>query len=507
MITLCKNFKSIMSKITRGMSQEAYEGFIHIDVDNILLQSNLTVIFILKGVSYGRSIERFAENFLTFPNSYKNQFIEEAKKLFGVNETTAKIEVWPSNKIRYAYLGSNYYERAGHIGSSCMRHKENQKALNFYVKNNVKIVVLVTKDNKIKARALLWENVSVVGIKKTYTYLDRVYYSREAQKQLFINFAKENKFITERREFYIKDINLEDIIHLPYTDTFKYLYYKDKVLSKIYISSEDIIKFPEKNIELTHVGNQGYFPQLDKNSIQECFTLSWVSKKDCIKVKQYKGYILKRNIVNINGAYYSVYDDKHITSLTGEDNYCLKKNVVTEVLTDNQIDKTKAELIGKYGGYVQKDNVVYIDRVLYSKYDNGIIRWKNKYYLKIKCCHDTITDTYIPKFMATQVYKLEVVKDFSDDVASGINVLTAPQYGFGFNYTAGTKRLKDIPEFVGPYYVDIDKYTYIELNTGEYILTDGLNYNEFIIKRNKKYYLRHLHEFMDKNQLVFTFMK
>ena len=50
-----------------------------------------------------------------------------------------KIEVWPSNKIPYAYLQSNYYRKQGTLGNSCMRNKDMQKSLNFYVKNNVKI--------------------------------------------------------------------------------------------------------------------------------------------------------------------------------------------------------------------------------------------------------------------------------------------------------------------------------------------------------------------------------
>jgi len=43
-----------------------------------------------------------------------------------------EIIIWPSNRIKYAYLEDNYAKpEVGHLGRSCMRIKEMQRSLNF----------------------------------------------------------------------------------------------------------------------------------------------------------------------------------------------------------------------------------------------------------------------------------------------------------------------------------------------------------------------------------------
>ena len=515
---LNKEFKKVMS-LTTKLVQSIYDAYIHHDVDNVVLQKDLIISYTYKGDGgYNRDIEDFVDRYISLPASYKKTLIINAKELFNPSDlSTDKIEIWPSNKMRFAYLGTNYYECTGHLGSSCMRHKENQKSLNFYVKNKVKIVVLVTKDNKIKARALLWENINAVGYKKTYTYLDRLYYSRESQRTLFRDFAKKNGFTTECKDFYIEDINLEDISHLPYTDTFRKLYYKDKVLSMGCMSGNKI-KFPDKVVELIHAGNQGYFPQLDKNSIRECFTNNWASKKDCTFIKQYKGHVHKSNILNISGVYYSRHDSKNISCLGDKDDYCLSINVVKEVFTSTNIDKTKGERVDKYDGWVQKENIIYINKELYSKLDKDVVRWNKKYYLKKQCYCNTLSNTLIPKSEAIVAYRLGF-KEYTNRF-----VTESTLFGIeGKQVLCDTEQRDVIPELVGPYYVD-DSVPCVILNTGEHVMNcpPVISYtkeekqrrpyivrdapvNEYIIRRNKKNYLRHSHTFKDKKQLVFNF--
>jgi len=66
-----------------------------------------------------------------------------------------------------------------------MRGKDMQKSLNFYVKNKVKIVVVIDGNNKVHARALLWDNVKTIRSKDVFTYLDRVYANSELNVSLF----------------------------------------------------------------------------------------------------------------------------------------------------------------------------------------------------------------------------------------------------------------------------------------------------------------------------------
>lgn len=394
-----------------------------------------------------------------------------------------KVQIWPSNKIKFAYLASNYYKKVGTLGTSCMRNKENQKALNFYVKNNVKIAVIVTKANKIKARALLWENVNKDNTKKTYTYLDRVYYSEEKQKDIYLQFAKDNKFLyypKDKHYLYIKEINLDNITYLPYADTFNTLYYEDKVLLRNEGCCNITLKLKGTKLSLCNLNNGGYVPKLDKNATQEVFTKIWMSKKDCIKIKKYKGYVGKESIIDINGAYYSIHDNKNISKI--KDGYCLEKNIVEEYATKDKIDKTKAVLVKKYGDYVCKDNIVYVNKILYSKQDKVITQIKDKYYLISNTYKSIVLDKYILKDKAIIAYRLGFVKQR--------NLLDYRE---------------EIPEFIGPYYID-NSCPCIILNTGEYIIKDGLNM-KYLIRRNKKYYLRYLYRFNDSKQLKLPFLE
>ncbi|GAG53771.1 unnamed protein product [marine sediment metagenome] len=182
---------------------------------------------------------------------------------------TCKIKILPPSKIRYAYLQSSYFAKnVGNLGKSCMRHKEMQRALNFYVKNNVKIVVVIDNNNKIHARALLWDNVRSTNLKKPFTYLDRVYTRSDAFLPLFYNLAEESKWkrypttaVNAMNENYYKeDINAIGMCHLPFMDTFRYLYLKDNLLTSG--TGLNINKNPISYTTLNQHTNCGYYPSL-----------------------------------------------------------------------------------------------------------------------------------------------------------------------------------------------------------------------------------------------------
>ena len=423
------------------------------------------------GIAY--KLDIFCNRYLTLLcKDNQIRLIETINNHFGISNDTDKVIIWPSNKIPYAYLENNYWQLCGTIGSSCMRHKANQKALNFYVKNNVKIAVIITKDSKVKARALLWENVSVKDRVKSITYLDRVYYSLGEQISLFNSFAIDNKFKSysnNHPNLYIKNVNLDNITYLPYADTFKNLFYKDKVLTMESCQPTDI-KSPSCKIRLSQVGNNGYFKELDPNAVKECLTNNYISKKDAIKVKKYNGYIAKDNIIIIDNIYYSRHD-KDLYALT-EDSYCLRVNLIKEVVTDRNIDKTKAIYLSKYDGYISKENIVFIKKEPYHKEDNKIVCFQEEFYLKSQCYHCVEIDVYIPKTKALILYDLTLDEE-------GNSVFGKTQY------------VSDTAEFY-------------QLASGEGIRKTPEN-KEHLIRRNKKFYIKTDYQYKDKKQLLFNF--
>lgn len=82
-------------------------------------------------------------------------------------------EVWEGELIKKAYLVDNYAKHNSIITStlhnSCMRHFKCQSYMDFYIAAGAKIAVLLTKDRKIAARALLWK------VDDDLHFLDRIY--------------------------------------------------------------------------------------------------------------------------------------------------------------------------------------------------------------------------------------------------------------------------------------------------------------------------------------------
>lgn len=498
-----KDFITIITQCL-GIGENGCTNYFKGGSENIQfnIENDIIKIFF---ISNGSPITTPLPDFLYQYSSLGNKCIERievaANKYFNINQDE-EIQIWPANKIRYAYLEANYYQKAGILSSSCMRGKDNQKALNFYVINNVKICVIVTKNNKIKARALLWENVNVVGKKKIYTYLDRVYYSKEMYKSFYKKFAKNNNFLQYPKDnLYIKNINLKNILYLPYTDTFKNLYYKDNIIFSD-CSLASLLRPEGEYIKLCSVNNFGYAPQLDKNKILEVFSKKYYTIKDCIYVKKYTGYVHKNSTININNTFYSKFDTKNIYTLS-ENNYCLKKDVVKEYITNKNIDKTKAKFVKKYNSYIYKDNVVYVNKLPYSKKDELVTIYKNKYYLISQCYDSKVQKTYIPKDKVIRVYKLGFIKKENNQPIN-IEDFPAEIYGLrNWEIINNIQQENKTPEFIGPYYVD-DSCPVITLNTGECIIVEGLK-KEYIIRRNKKYYLRHLYKFNNSQQLKLPF--
>ena len=401
--------------------------------------------------------------------NYKQKLIDAINIHFGLSCDTDEVIIWPSNKIHYAYLDSNYWQTCGSIGNSCMRRRENQRALNFYIKNNVKVAVIVTKENKVKARALLWENVMRRDRVKPITYLDRVYYSLGGQQTLYDNFITKNKFYwygQNSEQLYIPDINLKDISYLPYADTFRTLYFKDKVLA----TDEFVppcIEHGSYRVRLSQAGNNGYVRELDPNAVREAITGEYISKKEAVKVKRYDGFVAKDNIVVIGTAFYSKHDNNIFKLKDGV--YCLECNVIKEALTNNSIDKTQAVYVPKYKGYISKENIITLKKEQYHIDDEKITCFEGEYYLKITCYHVTETDTYIPKLKALIVYDLTM-----DD--SGNITFDKEKY---------------IP----------DTHEYYQLASGEGIRNTREN-KACLIRRSKKLYLKTEYKFKDKKQLL-----
>jgi hypothetical protein len=196
-------------------------------------------------IKVGRFIKKFlSENaFQEFgiKDSDVEKFVNLYKSYF--NYDPEKLKIVEGEDVKKYYLEDNYFEPSGYkygtLWNSCMRQKERNKFMNLYVLNDVKMLVLFSDDNKVRARALLWEDVKEFDSDKTYKFMDRIYTVYDHDVDVFKNWAKENGYLTkweqnakselyididgspERKHLYVM-LEKHNISWYPYLDTFKY---------------------------------------------------------------------------------------------------------------------------------------------------------------------------------------------------------------------------------------------------------------------------------------------
>jgi hypothetical protein len=204
------------------------------------------------GCGVGRQtikIGRFVKKFLTdnafqefgISDSDVERFVNSYKSYF--NYDPSKLQIAEGEDVKKYYLEDNYFRpdgcRYGTLWNSCMRQSERNKFMNLYVLNDVKMLVLFSECGKVRARALLWEEVKEFDSDKTYKFMDRIYTVYDHDVDIFKKWAKENGYLTKweqnaKSELYIDVDGNPERMHLyvildkhnlsyyPYLDTFKY---------------------------------------------------------------------------------------------------------------------------------------------------------------------------------------------------------------------------------------------------------------------------------------------
>lgn len=293
-----------------------------------------------------------------FPTKLKTEHRQAAKiittyikSLIETNINT--LQIWPPNKIKYAYLQPNYAKpRSGILGNSCMRGTTHQPLLDFYVKNNVSIIVMLAKGNKILGRALLWPNLYFKGFKVTANFMDRIYTYSDKEIQAFQQFADKQGFVYGvGTTFYYKKkcikratikmpVTLEGIKCLPYTDTMKYLFVDELILTNQ--SRLTINRKVSKNTPISLTTTNVVRPEINPDYVKEVLTGEWILKQNSTFIDKYKGYILNTNIVHINKESYSKADKD--VCLLSTNKWALKNCCIYSEPVGGYVEKKKALL-------------------------------------------------------------------------------------------------------------------------------------------------------------------
>jgi len=194
-------------------------------------------------------VGRFARKFLsdkaikeyTITDQDIEYFVNLYKSYFQRNPDN--LRVIEGKEILKWYLDENYQLIDGNcygtLWNSCMRYRDRNKYMTLYTKNsNIKMLILLTDDGKLSARALLWEGIIDMS-GKSYKVMDRIYSVHGHDVNFLKDWAKENGYIykteqSAKSERYFTDndvqvkldlsVKLENykMNYYPYLDTFKF---------------------------------------------------------------------------------------------------------------------------------------------------------------------------------------------------------------------------------------------------------------------------------------------
>ena len=200
-------------------------------------------------IKIGRFIRKFLTDFSIQNFNVNDQMIEKFVNLYKsyFSRDISKLKIVEGEEILKYYLEDNYHSlngnRAGSLWNSCMRQRERNKFMKLYAKNSdkVKMLVFFSDDDKVRARALIWEGVKDhKDSTKEYKFMDRIYYYYDHDINFFKDWAKEHGYLCKweqsaktemlfddgtgspvRKQLYVM-LDEHNLPYYPYLDTFKF---------------------------------------------------------------------------------------------------------------------------------------------------------------------------------------------------------------------------------------------------------------------------------------------
>lgn len=199
-------------------------------------------------IKIGRFIRKFLTEFSIKNWQVNDTLIERFVNLYKsyFSRDISKLKIVEGDDIPKYYLEDNYHHingnRAGSLWNSCMRQRERNKFMKLYAVNpeKVKMLIFFSDDDKVRARALLWEDVrDHKDSTKQYKFMDRIYYVYDHDINFFKDWAKENGYLCKwdqsaktemlfdegigepvKKSLYVL-LDKYNMSYYPYLDTFK----------------------------------------------------------------------------------------------------------------------------------------------------------------------------------------------------------------------------------------------------------------------------------------------
>lgn len=201
-------------------------------------------------IKIGRFVRKFlneyAVEFYGISDSMIEDFVNMFKSFFTQDESRLQV-VSGADILRYyredsyhVQMTESFARRGGTLWNSCMRQHERNIFMKLYAENeSVKMLVYFDELGKVRARALLWEDVREHGNPESrYRVMDRIYYFYDHDVKFFQEWAKKNGYLSKHEQ----TAKSERIFRLP--------------------DGEGTVKFKELYVMLEN-SRQEYYPYLD----------------------------------------------------------------------------------------------------------------------------------------------------------------------------------------------------------------------------------------------------
>jgi len=317
------------------------------------------------------------------------------------------------------YFEDNYLENSGNLGGSCMRYQSCLNAFRIYEDNQevVSMLVLKSEDNRVMARALVW------NYNGEY-YMDTVYSTKDNFRDMLIDYAKRHGYYYKSQQschhsvfdrkgdasclpFVISiPINFSESWQVPYMDTLFFVvkrgeqYYVTNCLSNedngsIYrlrstdtspknnwIPQGDYLLHMEvafsllHNVKVSDKAHEWIIQKGDKNIDDD--DLSSVIKDDCINETSYRRFFLEEEVYDDDehdeddvyceyiGEYRNIDDCIYIERGQRRDEWVLSENAV--------------EVRGNWWWVEDEDITIAADGEWYHLDDVGLCEYTGEYY-------------------------------------------------------------------------------------------------------------------------------
>lgn len=220
-----------------------YIGISHTDVGKIsyLTTDRIAQIENTSSGDYWTSSKRFHCKPGGFVSKiFKNIDAKEVEIFSNLYKTFTAVKefdfrIVKGDEIKKYYLEENYHKQNGSLGASCMKHQNCQDFFSIYCDNsNVSMLIMLSSNEKLMGRALLWESESNKIMDRIYTISDYEYVGHFTKwasdngymHRVYQNWANSIQFVDGKdeieKEFSIQLTNWE-YKKYPYLDTFKWL--------------------------------------------------------------------------------------------------------------------------------------------------------------------------------------------------------------------------------------------------------------------------------------------